>query len=116
MQVPIPLKKDPFLNTVNELVSDHDNVARPIRPTHPERAAGAVNTYKMELPESHDIDNPVMRIWRTLDGSMRYRVYDPDSPDGLLILQQLEEGRHTNPPETMVTKRDPDRSTWYRFV
>jgi len=117
MQIPIPLKKGPFLNTVNEIVSDHDDVPRPINPTHPERAGGAVNTYKMELPESHDVDNPVMRIWKTPEGRVRYRVYDPDSPDGLFILQRLEGGRRTNPPQTTVTKRnDPDHSTWYRFV
>jgi hypothetical protein len=117
MQIPIPLKEGPFLNAVNEIVSDHDNTPRAISAARPERAGGAVNTYKMELPEGDDIDNPVMRVWRGEDGRVRYRVYDQDSADGRFILQRLEEGRHTNPPETVVTKRnDPDHSTWYRFI
>jgi hypothetical protein len=116
-QIPIPLKEGPFLRAVSEIISDHEDVARPVRPTRPERAGGAVNTYKMELPESGGIDNPVVRIWKTPEGPLRYRVYDPASPDGMFILQRLDQGRHTNPPQTTVTKpSDPDHSTWYRFV
>jgi hypothetical protein len=117
MQFPISLKEGPFLNAANEIVSDHDNAPRPISAARPERGGGAVNTYKMELPEGNGIDNPVMRIWRGEDGRVRYRVFDPDSPQGRFIIQRLEEGRHTTPPETTVTKpNDPDHSTWYRFV
>jgi hypothetical protein len=117
MQLPIPLKERPFLNAVDEIVSEHDNTARVISAARPERAGGAVNTYKMDLPESAGIDNPVMRIWCAEAGRVRYRVYHPNSADGRFILQRLEEGRHTTPPETTVTKpRDPEHSTWYRFI
>jgi PLD-like domain len=117
MQIPIPLKRNLFLNSVNEIVSDHDGTARVISATHPNRAGGAVNTYKMECPEGENINRPVMRIWRGEDGRVRYRVFDPISAQGSFVLQRLEEGRHTNPPTTTVAKpSDPNSSTWYRFV
>jgi HKD family nuclease len=114
MQVPIILRNGPFLSSVNEMVSDHDGVARPMSPA---RSGGKVNTIKMELPESRTINNPVMRVWRAEDGTIRYRVFDQDSPQGRFIAQRLEEGRHTTPPETTMTRpSDPDRSTLYRFI
>ncbi|WP_020474144.1 phospholipase D family protein [Zavarzinella formosa] len=104
MQIPIPLKNSAFLNDITEMRSDTDSVVKPISGTHPERGGGTVNTYKMELQEAKNIDDPVMRIWRTPEGVVFYRVYDADSADGTFILQRLEEGRHTNPPQTTVTK------------
>lgn len=116
-QIPIPLKNGPFLSRVDEIISDHDNVARPISGTQPERGGGAVNTFKVEMPESERIADPVVRIWLAPDGRVRYRLFDPDSPDGRFIWQKLEDGRHTTPPQTAVTKpKDPDHATWYRFV
>jgi HKD family nuclease len=117
MQFPIPLKNSPFLSPVSEIISDHDGVPRTISAARPERARGAVNTFKMELRESEGMDDPVMRVWRADDGTVRYRVFDADSPQGRFIMQRLEEGRHTTPRETIVTKpRTPDRATWYRFI
>jgi HKD family nuclease len=117
MQIPIPLKQGLFLNAVNEFVSDHDGTVRVISATRPERGGGAVNTYKLELPEGGSIPNAVLRIWRGEDNRVRYRVFGPNSAQGQFILRRLEQGRHTVPPATTVTRpRDPRRSTWYRFV
>jgi hypothetical protein len=117
MQIPIRLKEGPFLLGVEEIISDHDNVARPISSTHPVRGGGTVNTYKMEVQEADVIADPVMRVWKTADGTVRYRVYRPDSAAGKSILKRLEEGLHTDPPQTMLTKpNDPEHSGWSRWV
>lgn len=113
MQFPIPLREGPFLGAVDEIVSDHDDVAHRVFPSY---ARGKLNTYKMERPEGRDIVNTVMRVWHADDGTVRYRVFDPDSPQGRFIVQRLEEGRHTTPPETTMTTSDPDHSTLYRFI
>jgi hypothetical protein len=108
MQFPIALKEGAFLNAVTEIRSDHAGVSHRVSPTHPERGGGTVNTYKMEVPEGKQLDDPVMRIWRAPDGATVYRIYDASSPDGTFIMQKLEEGRHTNPPQTTVaTPRAP---------
>ena len=117
MQIPIPLKRSPFLSGINEIVSDHDGTARVMSQRIRTGAGGAVNTYKMECPEGENINRPVMRIWRGEDGRVRYRVFDPISAQGSFVLQRLEEGRHNNPPSTTVARpSDPNNSTWYRFV
>jgi HKD family nuclease len=116
MQIPKSLREGPFFRDVGRVTSEHDNTARPIRPTHPKRAGGKVNTYKLELPEGAGIENPVMRVWHTADGVF-YRVYAANSPEGRFILNSLEEGRLSDPPLTTVTKPwDPYHSTWYRSI
>lgn len=116
MQLPKALRTSPFLVGVTDIISDHDGTARLISETHPGGNVN-VNTYKMELPEGRGIASPVMRIWRTDTGTVVYRVYDASTPDGSFIFQRLEEGRHTNPPMTTVTKPSkPNVATWYRFI
>ncbi len=116
------VREGTFMGDVQEIISDHDSVARPISATYPERdkekGIEKPNTYKLEIPEANGIDDPVIRFWRTDDGRVFYRVYDTENPDGRSIMQKLEEGRHTTPPMTTIgrSSHGPESATWYRFI
>jgi hypothetical protein len=122
MQPMREIRQGPFMSDVNEVVSDHDGVPRPISATHPERdrekGIDQPNTYKLEIPEAAEMDDPVLRFWRTPEGVVMYRAYDAATPEGRFIMQKLEEGRHTTPPLTVVgrSSHGPESATWYRFI
>ena len=116
VQIPIRLKRSAFFAGLDELISGHDGTHRPISATHPERGHGDVNTYKVEIPESDGMAEPVLCLDRTPAGIV-YHVYDADSNLGRPIFQSLEEGIEAIPPATVVAV--PARranSTWYRFI
>ena len=116
VQIPIPLKECRFFAGVNSITSGRGNEVRRISETHPERAGGAVNTYKVEMPETADLSEPVVRLDRT-DRGIHHYVYDADSPQGRPIMESLKEGRLADTPSTFLTKpTDPEHCTWYRFV
>lgn len=121
MQFPKRLRNGPFFIGVTTIESDHDHRARGIPETHPDRdkekGKSDPNTYKFHVPEAKPFNRPVVRFWRTSAGVVMYRVYDQASPEGQFIMQKLDEGRHTTPPLTTVTKpSEPESATWFRFV
>jgi len=116
IQIPIPLRNCAFFTGEDAVTSSHDDQRRAISATHPERAGGQVNTYKLEIPETRGMAVPVIRLERSVDG-IRYYAYDGDSPQGKAILESLRDGINATPTQTVLTKpSDPDHSTWYRFI
>jgi hypothetical protein len=116
VQIPIPLRNSSYFAGQHSVISGHDGSARPISATHPQRGRGAVNTIKVEIPETRGLAVPVLRLDKSATG-IEYYAYDTSSLQGRPIMDALEAGRHTNPPETVLTKpNDPDHSTWYRFI
>jgi len=116
VQLPIPLRECNFFAGQNSIIAGGDRTVRTISPTHPERAGGAVNTYKVEMPETEGLEDPVVRLERTATG-IEYYVYDADSIQGRPVMAALREGRNDDPPFTVLTKpSDPDHCTWYRFI
>ncbi len=81
VQIPIPLRQSGFFDGADSIVSGRDKESRPISATHPERAGGAVNTYKVEMPEISGMSDPVVRLDRTGSG-IEYYVYDAVSTQG----------------------------------
>ena len=111
-QIPQQLLADPFFGGANELISP-DGIRRVISAA---RARGAVNTRKVEIPESAAMKEPLLVISRTSVG-MRYDCIDADTPEGSLIKRALLVGFATNPQTTHNTRpTDIARGTWYRFV
>lgn len=116
VQLPIPLRESAFFERIHKIISGHDGNSRVISPTHPKRAKGAVNTYKVEIPETRGMTVPVMRLDRSPAGIVYY-VYEANSTQGQPILDSLIAGRLEMTPTTVLTKpRDPDHSQWYRFI
>ena len=72
------------------------------------------NTLKVEIPETSDLADPVLRIEKQQE-ALVYEAFDSASPAGRQIMEALEEGRTTG--DTFMTlPNDPQRSTWARFV
>jgi len=116
VQIPIPLKNSGFFSNMDFIVSGQTGESRVISATHPERAGGAVNTFKVEMQETAGKSDPVVRLDRTAT-EIRYEVYDANSIQGREIMKSLQDGRNSDPPTTILTKpNDPAHSTWYRFV
>lgn len=116
VQIPIRLKRSTFFEGIEEIVSDHDGTHRPISATHPERGGGEVNTYKVEIPESRGMVEPVLCLDRTPTGII-YRVYDANSIQGQPLYKSLEEGFGTVPPSTVLASTAARaKATWYRFI
>jgi hypothetical protein len=114
VQIPIRIYRLPFFHGIREITSTHDHSLRGIHETRPERGAGAVNTLKVEIPETHDMIEPVMRLERTATG-IEYTVYDARSAQGRVIMEALRHGLSDG--STLLTvPSDPDRSTWSRFI
>jgi hypothetical protein len=115
VQIPIPLRNSAYFARHNEIIGP-DGTSRGISVTRPERGGGKVNTVKVEIPESHGMTMPIIRLEHT-SGGIRYTVYDGAMRDGKEFADALEEGRHTVPVETVLTKPStPNESQWYRFV
>ncbi len=116
VQLPIPLRECDFFSGCDSIVSGRDNGRRVISATKPERGKGSVNTYKVEMPETAGIQDPLVRLDRTDDGIV-YHVYSAQSKNGVLIYDALSTGQQDLPPTTILTKlNDPEHSTWYKFI
>ena len=116
VQIPIPLMGSSFFSGVTSITSGHDGTSRVISATHPKRAKGAVNTYKVEIPETLAMTAPVIRLDKSSTGIVYY-AYDSTSAQGQTIMDSLTAGRSELPPTTILTKpSDPDHSQWYRFI
>jgi HKD family nuclease len=91
VQIPIRIYRLPFFHGVREITSTHDQSVRGIHQTRPERGGGAVNTLKVEIPETREMVEPVMRLERTPTG-MEYTVYEAGSAQGRVIMEALRHG------------------------
>lgn len=81
---------------------------------HYAHVGGRRNTLKVEIPETADLNDPVLRIEKQ-EGGLVYEAFDATSPTGRQIMKILEEGR-VNGDTFMTLPNDPERSTWARFV
>jgi hypothetical protein len=79
------------------------------------QARGMRNTTKVEVPEIDAMTDPVMRLQRTGAG-ISYEAFDGAGPQGLQILQTLDEGLTTTPPTTMMTVTNRASATMARFI
>jgi HKD family nuclease len=80
------------------------------------REAGGGNTWKLELPETRGLTDPVVRFAKTRS-AIRYEVFDGITAKGKAILAKLRAGLRTNPKSTVLTKpARPTSSTWWRMV
>jgi HKD family nuclease len=109
-QLPVQVMTGPLAG-VTELIS----IAGTHRGISAAHARGKVNTFKLEIPETEGMTEPVLRLTQTSAGVV-YEVYDSDTPEGLLIRAALEEGLLSNPRTTHTTRADLRHATWYRFV
>ena len=108
VQIPIPLMRSSFFSGVTSITSGRNGTSRVISATHPKRAKGAVNTYKVEIPETLGMGAPVIRLDRSSTGIVYY-AYDSTSAQGRTIMDSLEAGRSEAPATTVLTKpSDPD--------
>jgi hypothetical protein len=114
VQIPIRIHRLPFFQGITEIRSTHDGIVHGIHATRPERGGGAINTLKVEIPETGSLDDPVMRLERTANG-VDYSAYDSSSSQGRVIMEALRHGQADG--STLLTvPSDPGRSTWCRFI
>ena len=114
VQIPIRIFRQRFFQGIEEITSTYDGTKHGIHETRPTRGAGAVNTLKVEIPESRNTADPVMRLQR-IDNEVMYTVYDSDSPQGRVIMDSLRHGL-TDGSTFLSLPSDPSRSTWCRFI
>ncbi|CAB3764291.1 phospholipase D-like domain-containing protein [Paraburkholderia solisilvae] len=117
VQIPLAVLREPFFGGATQVTSVADGVARGIHATHAKRAQSTnPNTLKLEMPETHNMNDPVARFERSAAG-IQYEVYDATSPKGQSIMQSLTAGRLMSPPTTRLTVPSaPNSSTWWRFI
>jgi HKD family nuclease len=114
VQIPIRIFRLAFFRGTNVITSTHDGSTRGIHETRPERGGGVINTLKVEIPETRNMADPVMRLERTATG-IEYSVYDAGSAQGRVIMEALRQG--LNDGSTLLTvPSNADRSTWCRFI
>lgn len=99
-----------FFQGATSVRSAHDGVSHGIIAAS---ARGGPNTIKLEIPEMRTFVQPVARFERTSTGIV-YETYDVGSPRGNQILQSLQAGRQDN--TTQLSRHDPQRATWWRFI
>jgi hypothetical protein len=109
VQIPFRLYDMPFFAGFNAIVSAQDGQPRGLNP------AGGRNTLKVEMPETANMQDPVLRLVRT-PSEILYEVFDGASVRGLPIRQALLRGFSMNPPATFQTVSDRAHATWWRFV
>lgn len=117
VQISIPLRNSPFFSGAAEVISGHDGRRHGISETRPERTKKEkINTFKVEIPETKEMESPVVRLEQSAQG-ITYYAYEGASAQGRPILESLREGYESKPQQTVLTKpSDPDHSTWYRFI
>jgi hypothetical protein len=109
VQIPFRLYDMPFFAGFTSMVSAQDGHPRGLNP------AGGRNTLKVEMPETGNMTDPVLRLERTPTGIL-YEVFDSASVLGAPIRQALLNGFAMNPPQTFQTIPDRASATWWRFV
>lgn len=109
VQIPFKLYDSPFFAGFTAIVSAQDGHPRGLNP------AGGRNTLKVEMPETENMTDPVLRLERTASAIL-YEVFDSASVLGAPIRQALLNGFAMNPPLTKQTIPDRLRATWWRFI
>jgi hypothetical protein len=109
VQIPFQLYDMPFFAGFAAIISAQDGHPRGLNP------AGGRNTLKVEMPETANMRDPVLRLVRT-PAAILYEVFDGGSVLGKPIRQALLRGFSMNPPVTFQTISDRAHATWWRFV
>lgn len=109
VQIPFRVFETPFFAGFTKIVSAQDGHPRGLNP------AGGRNTLKVEMRETENMTDPVLRLERTATAIL-YEVFDSASVLGAPILRALVNGFAIDPPVTSQTIPDRTRATWWRFI
>lgn len=112
IQLPIPLV-DQFFSKLGSVANARTGERHSVNRA---RARGKLNTYKLEIPETRGMNDPVIRFEKVVS-RIDYEVFDAASPKGKTVMSGLLAGLATTPPSTLLTRpATPATSTWWRFI
>ena len=112
IQIPIQVVRTNFFSDINELTSAHDGRIHPLSSAN---LHGALNTYKMEIPEIKPMTDPVLRLERTATAIV-YEAFDANSVLGIPIQQALLNGFEISPPASFSSIQNREHATWWKFI
>lgn len=112
IQIPIKVIRSNFFKNIDSLISAHDGRIHPLIKAS---ARGGLNTIKIEIPEIEPMNDPVLRLERTVS-SITYQTYDANSILGKPIQQTLLNGFAISPPLTFHSIKKQEKATWWRFI